>query len=303
MAAPVVTGGRCPGAGGAELGTGINSAAPALIGVPGAYFCSDPDTRAAVRACTRISWPCAYFFPSTESVGGAAVSRRSISTCCTNPPASPSGSSPQSCICAPRYDAAIHSSRVPLPRPFRASPARNCMWLRTETSVMVEGGAAAPWGGGWTAQPVARTRHGRTRRCDFTPGILCGKCKHGRGSRRSPPSTLRGQRLDVAEYRPQAARTSSRVSHQIRNVMTCNAGSEKTGNPSGPPPRPSQRVRPCAEVPASRPSHHGHVGCGEKNSTPSDTSVIRPAASMVVNRRRMGSLLRRTPYRYHRGCS
>ena len=86
----------------AELGTGINSAAPALIGAPGTYFCSDPDTRAAERPCTRISWPCVYFFPSTQSVGGAVVSRRSISTCCTNPPASPSGSSPQSCICEPR---------------------------------------------------------------------------------------------------------------------------------------------------------------------------------------------------------
>ena len=38
MAAPVVTGGSCPGADGAGLGTGINSAAPALIGSPGTYL-------------------------------------------------------------------------------------------------------------------------------------------------------------------------------------------------------------------------------------------------------------------------
>ncbi len=30
----------------------------------------------------------------------------------------------------------IHSSRVPLPRPFIASLAKNSMWLRTEVSEM-----------------------------------------------------------------------------------------------------------------------------------------------------------------------
>ncbi len=63
MAAPVTTGGAggvgfAPAGDGAGGGvTGISSAAPAFTGVPGAYFCNAPETRAALSAWTRISCP------------------------------------------------------------------------------------------------------------------------------------------------------------------------------------------------------------------------------------------------------
>ena len=54
---------------------GISSTAPAFTGAPGVYFCSAPETRAALSAWTRISCPWVNFLPSTVSVGGADVSR------------------------------------------------------------------------------------------------------------------------------------------------------------------------------------------------------------------------------------
>ena len=72
--------------------------------------------------------------------GAATTFRRSMPTVSMYPPLSPAGSIPYSRSSAPIYVAATSSSCVPLPRPCKASLARNSICARMQSAHSFGGG-------------------------------------------------------------------------------------------------------------------------------------------------------------------
>jgi hypothetical protein len=131
-AAPAVSGGAAlavDASGGSSTTAPFGSSSPFAVNL-----CKGPESFASLIEITSICSPCVKRSPANDNTGGDAAWPRSIVTACTNPPSSPAGSSPMRRMCEAIYIAAIHSSRVPLPRPASASLARNSMWLRTDVS-------------------------------------------------------------------------------------------------------------------------------------------------------------------------